>query len=148
MSITSSAFLGAGGHAHERLVRMFHRRIGDAQVALADRVIVGFHDMMGRLNAAPGIMWLSLWNIARSSSVGLRRTSSRSRRNGAPVIGTKIECLPPSRRSFWVAGVIGEIAGNCGNQFTHQLPIQIDQLAFDLGTGSFSSLPKRMGSRN
>ena len=45
-----------------------------------------------------GSMWLSLWKFARSSSVGLRRTSSRSRRYGAPVIGTNICQSPPNGR--------------------------------------------------
>ena len=38
--------LRTGRHAHERLIAVFHRRIGDAQMSLADRVVVGFHNVM------------------------------------------------------------------------------------------------------
>ena len=42
---------GTGGHAHEGLVGMFHRRIGNAQMPLADRVIIGFYNMVsGRVH--------------------------------------------------------------------------------------------------
>lgn len=50
------------------------------------------------VECSAGDMCDSLWNMFRSPIVGQRRRSSRSRMNGAPVIGTKIECLPPKGR--------------------------------------------------
>jgi hypothetical protein len=85
------------------------------------------------VECSAGAMWLSLWNIARSSSVGLRRTVVEVAQVGRA--GHRHENRVPPAETDIVGGVprrIGEIGRDRRDQVAHQPPVEIDPLAHHL----------------
>ena len=106
---------GAGRHPHEHLVRVFHRRICDPQMPLADRVVVGFNDVVCRRMQR----WRHVAQLVKHRQVIQRRIAThvikvtQERRAGHR---HEHRMRPPKADIvFRIAGVIGEVAGNGGD---------------------------------
>ena len=127
----------AGGHAHEGLVGMLHRRIGDAQMPLADRVIVGFHDVVRA-------------GVQRGQHMGEFVKHRQIIERG--VAAHVIEIAQVGRAGHWdedgvgapegdvlfgIAGVVGEGGRDACDEIAHEAPVKVDMFAHHFGTGGF-----------
>ena len=113
------------GHAHERLVGMFHRGIGDAEMPVRDHMVHRLHDMMGGGMKRREHM---------SELVEIRQIIERRppphiveiaqvRRPGHR---NEDRMVPPEGQGLRrVAGVIGECLRDGGDQLPHHAPVQM-----------------------
>lgn len=110
----------AGRHAHERLVGVLHRRIGDAQVPLADRVVVGLHDVV-RAGMERGRHVSELVEHREVGERGIAPDVVEIAQVGRP--RHRHEDRAPSAEGHVVRAVAGPV-GNLGRDRRHQLPYQ------------------------
>ena len=128
--------LRAGGHAHEGLVGMFHRRIGDPQMPLADRMIVRLDNVMGRRMQRRQ----HVAELVKHRQIVQRRVAAhivQVAQKGRP--GHRDEHrVPPSQPQVAgrVAGRIGEVRRDRRDQVADQPPVGKDGLADHPGPGA------------
>ena len=129
--------LRARRHAHEGLVRVFHRGIGDAQVTLADRVIVRFHDVMRagmqrRAHVAELVEHGEVVergvaaHVVKVTQVGRARHRHEDR-------------VPPAKPHVMgrVARVVGEVGRDRRDQVPHKPPVKMHPITTHIGPGPF-----------